>query len=457
MEQRDIRLTTSEEADSLATFLATLLTVRGEAILRYRVVEFLDFYPHPAAADSLWHLIEIKDGVNGFTRGAPLRILAALGDPRVAPMLVDQLEAGSEVDITLFPESIDHTSMTRLKELASTAETDSSTRNRAGQALAAIKVRSKDGVVDNFELPTDLRASVARDGFAVAPSGFNEMFELYGPEYPFVTTDVMWHTWMILMRAARDEMERLVLAPRVKALSLGLMQASLKQPATQETGDITNLVQVNAAFFAVPVGLLSGDATLDSLPVLLPEKALALARGELEKIRKREGIDSSRVLDRLEDYTRYEPPGAGAPVGWHGAMTFYGRMSFRLDSDAATKRAILILSVMEAEPDLHRQWKEIDRILKGLFGEPDDFTLDDYRASAHRVALARYGSVTSATVMRLAGDPEALQATREDLNSRPHPRIATDVMDGSRGRQPGLRILGQRYTRPIEFLQRELD
>jgi hypothetical protein len=60
-------------------------------------------------------------------------------------------------------------------------------------------------------------SGLQRDGFAVVQESLyggrtpNEMYESYPSEYPFVSADLAFHTFMILVRAALDELEQLVL------------------------------------------------------------------------------------------------------------------------------------------------------------------------------------------------------------------------------------------------------
>jgi hypothetical protein len=96
------------------------------------------------------------------------------------------------------------------------------------------------------------------------------MVELYGAEYPFVTSDVMYHTFMILLRASLDELERFVLRPAVIDLSRQMADGSLRQAGRIADPQLRALAERNAAVFCVVGTLLSrrSPVALSSLPSL---------------------------------------------------------------------------------------------------------------------------------------------------------------------------------------------
>jgi hypothetical protein len=385
IESREIRLESRADADSLATFLSTLLTPRSEVILRHRVIEFFSAYPHPAAADSLWAMHARKDR-SSLSEASPLRILADLGDRRIVPDLIEGALAGKDGDFDRLAPMADDSVVARLKTIAAGSDADAERRLRAEDLVERLAEWRKHPLINAEEMPARRRERLVRDGFVVSPAGENEMFELYGPEYPFVTTDVIWHTWMILMRAARTEMEQLMLAPLIAEFGVALRSTALTVRS------------------APP----SGPNATDADSTLLADLAL-------------------------------------------------GRRSLRIDSEADIRNLIEIVAMFAERDSLNRRWNEMDALLGSLFGPADDLTLAECTAAARSVARNAYGSDSPAAIRRIARDGDRVKLLVAQLATRPRARIAADPSMTSNGRDPGLRLLGQRYTRPIAYLQEAIE
>jgi hypothetical protein len=48
---------------------------------------------------------------------------------------------------------------------------------------------------------------LSRHGFVITPGDVNDMFEVYGGDHPYFTTDVAFHSFMHLVRGSLDELE----------------------------------------------------------------------------------------------------------------------------------------------------------------------------------------------------------------------------------------------------------
>ncbi|MBI3847223.1 MAG: DUF3160 domain-containing protein [Planctomycetes bacterium] len=282
------------------------------------------------------------------------------------------------------------------------------------------------------------------------------MFELYEAAYPFVTSDVAFHTFMILMRATFSELESLVLAPRVGELSRRLAVACGDQARRLGDARLVSAARSNAAFFAVPAALIAGvDPGSLGLPADLEKKV----RDELAQIRAHAAIAHSALFDRDEDFTKYLPRGRHASTpeleGYFQGMLYLGRMMFQLASNDETRRAILMVAAIDEKPELRSEWTAIDALVGQLFGERDDLALPDYEEAARQVVRG----ASPKDFERIASDDTLRLALVAALRKRPAPRIDTLGMETSGGRQrsAGLRVFGQRYSRPIDLFQQYLE
>jgi HEAT repeat protein len=459
IERGQINVRTADEAESLARFMADRVEHDTQSVLRWQAADFLARYPHPAAAPALLRAAGQAPEVT--TRGSARQALVALRDRRVLPLLVADLrgsgrQGNEQAAIRLMAELGDPAAREPLAALAADSRADPRSRDAARRALRTLSL--EPSMVNAFDLDDETLGELSQRGFAIRPADVNEMYELYTGGYPLVTTDLAFHTFVLLLRATLDELERLVLAPRIGDLSHRLAAACVSQARDLGKSDLAPLARQNAAFFAVAADLL-GDGK--RLRLALPPKEAQQVATEVERIRAHSTIEKSALFDYEEDYTKYKPRGRhGSPElsGYFGAVTFYGRTMFRIDSTDETRRALLILEILARNPVLRREWEEIDRLLSLLFGERDDLAFPDYELAAGEFA----GGRATVDYRRQAADTLALAELTTHLRSRPAPRINTAYLPWPesidwRNRTTGLRIFGQRYTRPISLLQSRLD
>ena len=457
-----ITIRTASEAEMLARFMADRVDHEPQNLLRWQAADFLASYPHPVAIPAL---LRAADDKHQLTRECAQEALVALHDRRVLPYLIADLRRPShqvnESVIRLMAELGDPAARKPLAAIAADSTVDRRSRDAAQRALRSLA--SEPGLVNSFELDDETLRLLARQGFAIRPSDVNtipqpanEMYELYSGAYPFVTTDAAFHTFVLLMRATLDELERVVLAPRIGDLSRRLTAACVSQAGELGGSDLAPLARGNAAFFAVAGSLLGEPNELE-----LPSREALQVSTEVERIRTHRTIQSSTLFGYEEDYSKYKPRGRHSSrelSGYFGAVTFYGRMMFRIESAEETRRALLILDVLARNPELRQEWEDIDQLLGLLFGERDDLAFPDYELAASKVA----GGNSAGDYRRLAGDPSAVAALTAELRTRAAPRINTAYIPWPKSTQwrtltAGLRIFGQRYTRPIVLFQSGLD
>lgn len=460
-----------EVAEVLAHLLADVLLDPDSAGERSLASDLLTTHAHPAVADRLLqHLITAPDD--------PLRVhdtiktvLARLRDRRIYETLVADLSADTARRLVVATERLvglgDERAIARLetlmadttlaerlgeslvarrlaagKEISLAIEVESSQRHAAevyaavDRALRQLRFQAESGVVCGFDLPQSALDVLTEQGFVILPLPRNELFEWYSDEYPMVTTDFVYHTWMILVRAAVDELENLWLDGALASLCVDLMRAS-------ESRD--------ASFFAVPAVLLGAvplaDCGLDDVDRTAVEMELAL-------IADAASVQQSPVLDRVEDYTEYVPRGrfAGERSGYFQALVWMGRAVFRANDAAATRQALRTVRALYTDPQLTERYARIDTVLNVLGGPRDDPGPDDYLRLAERVADQPGVDAITAVL----GDSRLESAFLQELLQWPPPKIHTGT-GADREDATGLRLLGQRYTRDAHLFQHLLE
>jgi hypothetical protein len=441
--QSRIEIATPEDAEKLTRFLVEVIREGGRRA-PMDAARFLAAHPHPAAAPALFALIDTTGSLSVRTHA--LEALVGLRHEGVLPILLNDLERpkehGHERTIQLLGELGDPRALEVLERIAE--HPDQTAARRAVHLLRA----ARDGfrVRCAFDLSGYAYDRLRSHGFVIIPEAKNEMYEFYGQAYPFVTVDVVFHTFMILMRACIHETEILLLKPRIGAFSRDMLSACLEQAKRARDPRTARGAFANAAFFAVPAALCHD---LDIRDLDLPSEWEKKARTVLERIRAHQRVDGSVLFGYSEDYTQYKPRGlySNSPelTGYFQGLRYLGRMQFRLESDEDTDRACLLVDLLRTHPELRGEWEMLDRVMGQLFGERDDLTFEEYEEAMYAAG--------SRTVGR-----ELITRLEQYLS----PRINTAYIpwpESTRWKKKtrGLRIFGQRYTRPVHLMQQTID
>ena len=329
----------------------------------------------------------------------------------------------------------------------------------ASSAIARVSAPAGDSIeayrnqlVPNVRLSDSELKSLRTNGFVIVPTDQNEMFQLYDASYPFVTSDVMAHTVMVLLRAALNDLDQLVLKPDISAFSRLMAADCLLQSRNLKDARLRDLALRNAAVFSVPAALLSGS---DTAVVPLSRPLAASVHAELAQIRDHKALAPSSLFRYREDFTKYAARGryASTPglIGYYQAMMYLGRMAFSLKSPDGASQTLLLLDVLRQDPEAYRMWARTDSLLTSLYGDHDDPTfLEASTVAGEVLQKGRPG-----TFSEIAMDSLKLQAYSQELLRRAKPRILdTDERRGSAGNAQGLRVLGQRFTRPAYVLRK---
>jgi hypothetical protein len=470
-----------DDVEAVLDMLVDVVESCDRGVRRYSAYALMPRFAHPRLADALVrYLDEHPDDPCGLAETART-VQVCLGDTAVLPDLRDDLRGGNadriRKAIAQLAELGDRRGVAELDALmadpdlgsriaadlvrrrsavgnstdpASAAESGARDADRvraaARDARNRLLARLDYGLRVPYPLHEAALARLGEVGVVVLPRLHNEMHELVDEQYPFITTDFVYHTAMILVRAAVDDLETHWLDVRLDALCRGLCAASLRQAAELPDGDDRRAAELNAVFFAVPARLIGAEGA----GALLPPGAMAGdAADELARIGAAEGRHDSAVLGREEDYGEYRPRGragrgdARVDAAFQ-ARVWLGRAVFPAKDEFASRRALLIVAALAADPALAQALQSLESVYDVLGGERDDPSAADY--------------------LRLAGgDPEGVLADADrfaafclSVSALPAPRIHTGV-DADRVGALGLRLLGQRRSADGELFQSVIE
>lgn len=386
LESGELLMRTEADIESVARFMADRLDRERNEHVRGRCAEYLAKYPHHAAAEALVRAVH-RGGRFNEAQSA-LEALAALGDPRGRDLLIERLGTGEDLRRgfehglgQLVATYGDSTYLAPLSALAADERAPAERRTAAGAALSALARRLDTRLVDAFGVG-DAIATRLRAGEVVAlPADKNEMFELYGREFPLVTSDVIYHTWMILLRAALDDLEKLVMEPGLSAWSTRLARAALRRARAAPAAE-RERARALAARLAVPARLFGGVTARE---IDLPARWQRRVESEIELIEAARGTALSPLNGIREDYGAYRPRGrvAATPerLAYARALTRFERDSFRVARAAECREAVALLDLLRSDPKSLSGWEEFEARLERLFGPSDDLTVRDYLAA----------------------------------------------------------------------------
>ena len=435
------RGTVSPDENTAEAFVLFLVEIildpesRSESI---RAGDLLQKYALPVAADPLVKYLAEQPEDSILTRAMALKVLVRLGDQRCLPYLLADLDsyqpATVQKSIALLTMLGDERAIPSLQGLLT--DPARGTPEAAAAAIRRIRLKAEHDIFCPFDLPEDVLAVLAEQGFVVLPLPKNEIFEWYSKEYPFVTTDFVYHTWMILVRAACRDLESVWLRQAVGGLCSRL--ASDCQGNT-------------AAFCAVPA-VLCGAATLPELG--LDRAARELAAAELERIARTEGIVFSPMLGVDVDYNEFRPQGrfSAEDGGYFQAMTWLGKATFRAEDPELTRQALELVRALFSSTEAVAAWSDLESVLAVLGGPRDDPGPADYLHLAERIA-GREGPLAVTAVLEA---PDLLDRFHNEAGRLPPPRINT-ATDPDRSRARGMRFLGQRYSPDAHIFQLLLE
>ncbi len=318
---------------------------------------------------------------------------------------------------------------------------------------------------DLFYLSPEAERMLEQNGFVVVPNYYREFFMLYEmnryePVPSFITTDSMLHNYHLFFNYLLRVTEKEKLVPELRELSKAMLSDSEVQYEALKGTEWENAARRNMGFFAVAGRLLD-----ENMPG--PDAVKEVVEEELKLIESRSGIEVSPLMnmgqdldpfDALkEDYSQYIPrghyDGDEKLEAYFQTMMWYGRMTFRLQSEDETKSAVLITLAL-AEGDNSVRWDRIYQPTCFFVGKTDDLSFLEYRELLEEI----YGSGAGLGEVSAGGEKwntfmqEAVELEPPQINSIPI--FDEDLLPDRQHEIMGFRFMGQRFTLDASIFQR---
>ena len=312
-----------------------------------------------------------------------------------------------------------------------------------------------------FELTDAQRALLTQNGFAVsAPVAgeYREFYQIYErwrySDNPlFITTDSVFHIYHLLFDKMLRDLETAHFIVDLKSLSSAMLAASYGQYLALTGTSLEEPARRNVAYFAVATQLLG-------LPDPVPPEVVDLVIAELALINGAAGFSLSPIWDRpdlpvdqklMEDYSQYIPRGhytrSEELKQYFKAMMWFGRLTFRLNDDFETRRALLVTSLVrsattaDGTPAL-TLWENIYEPTVFIVGKADDLGYLEYGALADQV----FGTNPDPTKF---ADATLFAQFKKAAESLPPPQVNSMwvwIWQDQEQVTKGFRFMGQRFT-----------
>lgn len=315
--------------------------------------------------------------------------------------------------------------------------------------------------MDVIALTSTQKDALASNGFVVTPpvpGEFREFYNIYESlryetQPVFVTTDSVLHVYHLIFDKMLRDLERDHFIADISSLTSAMLAASHQQYMQMAGTSLQEPARRNVAYFGVAAQLLG-------LADPIPAEAEDIVSAEVSLIMAHAGWNLSPIWDRddlppdekyNENYGLYLPRGHYAKSvelsRFFRAMTWYGRMTFRLRDTFETRRALLITQALRITVDSQSTpvltlWRNIYEPTVFIVGKTDDLSYVEYGALSDSV----FGAGAQPTAFN--DDGKIAQFT-EAARLLPPPKINSMwvwIKEDKTDATQGFRVMGQRYT-----------
>ncbi len=254
------------------------------------------------------------------------------------------------------------------------------------------------------DMTTAQESLLAKNGFTVAAplaGQFREFYQIYEQwrysDIPvFITTDSVYHIYHLIFDKMLRDLENDHFIVDLKSLTGAMLTTSDQQYQALLGTALEEPARRNVAYFAVAAQLLG-------LSNPVPSAVSDLVSSELALINAAGGFSISPIWDRpdlpddqklLEDYSQYVPRGHYTRSEdlkmYFKAMMWYGRLTFRLNDDFETQRALLITQAVRSAVTADGTtaltlWENIYEPTVFIVGKADDLGYLEYGALSDKV------------------------------------------------------------------------
>jgi len=313
---------------------------------------------------------------------------------------------------------------------------------------------------------------IAKNGFVVKEGYYNEFFSLYEENRydaapNFVTTDSILHTYHLYFNYLLKSLEEKEFYDLAYKLTQDMLNASVEQYEQLKDTYWETAAKRNVGFFSVALQLFGdGENEVHADVKREVDKELAL-------IEKHQGFAESPVMSMDgetsydEDYSQYVPRGhytkSEQLERYFKALMWYGRLNFRLDEPDETVSALLMVSAMNKNPEIRKEWNKFFEVINFFVGQPDDLVFLDYEP----VAIEAFGDdlsidvITKDSALFMDFVESAKQLRDPGINSMLvmgtilQPEMSEEEAVEERTEEiKGFRFFGQRFTIDASIFQK---
>jgi hypothetical protein len=315
--------------------------------------------------------------------------------------------------------------------------------------------------LDALELTDAQRALLAQNGFVVASpvaGQFREFYQAYesarySEDPVFITTDSVFHIYHLLFDKMLRDLETEHFIIDLKLLTSAMLTTTYQQYQALSGTTLEEPALRNVAYFAVAAQLLG-------LPDPVPAEVTDLVNAELALINAASSETVSPIWDRpdlppdqklKEIYGQYIPRGHYTVSEdlkmYFKAMMWYGRLTFRLNDDFETRRALLLTQAVRSATAADGTpavtlWENIYEPTVFIVGKADDLGYLEYGALSDQI----FGSNPD---LGKFADETLFAQFKQVSESLPPPQINSMwvwIWQDQEKVTKGFRFMGQRFT-----------
>jgi hypothetical protein len=316
-------------------------------------------------------------------------------------------------------------------------------------------------LMDQVQLSEAQRSLLAQNGFVVATpvaGEYREFYQIYEQnrymEIPvFITTDSVYHVYHLIFDKMLRDLETGYFIADIKSLTSAMLAATTAQFTSLQGTPLQEPALRNVAYFAVADQLLG-------LSDPYPAEANDMVKAELALINAAGGAAISPIWDRpdlpddqklIEDYGQYIPRGhytlSEDLKMYFKAMMWYGRLTFRLNDDFETRRALLLVQALRSAnasdgTPAATLWENIYDPTAFIVGKSDDLGYLEYGALSDKV----FGSNPDPSKF---SDATLFAQFKQETQTLPPPQINSMWVWIEQDKEQvtkGFRFMGQRFT-----------
>jgi hypothetical protein len=305
------------------------------------------------------------------------------------------------------------------------------------------------------------KALLAQNGFSVATpvaGQFREFYQIYEQwrysQVPvFISTDSVYHVYHLLFDKMLRDLETDHFIADLSSLTSAMLNATYQQYQALSSSALEEPALRNVATFAVAAKLLN-------LPDSVPAEVNDLVSAELALINAAAGFSVSPIWDRpdlppdqklMEDYSQYVPRGhytrSEDLKKYFKAMMWYGRLTYRLNDDFETRRALLVTQAVRTAVTsdgsaAETLWANIYEPTVFIVGKADDLGYLEYGALSDQI----FGANPELGKFADAGLFTQFKKATETL---PPPQVNSMwvwIWQDQEQVTKGFRFMGQRFT-----------